>query len=99
MTTADDVRAQKRERQFHSARDFETSASQIGDVSPFTTDIKEKAQRIIAGNARGDTLKAQVYDADLLMHMLGIHPDDTWDPEMSSTTPLPHPQNNAGRSR
>ena len=99
MTAAEDAREAKKTRQFHSARDFETSASSIGDVSPIEESIKLKAQRIIAGNAQGDTLKAQVYDADLLMHMLGIHPDDTWDPEMSSTTPLPHPQNNAGRSR
>lgn len=99
MTVADDIRAAKKERQFHSARDFETSASQIGEIGPFAEDIKAKAQRIIAASAQGDGIAAQAADAALLMRMLGVHPDDTWDPTLSMDTPLPHPQNNAGRSR
>lgn len=99
MTIADDVRAAKKERQFHSARDFETSASQIGEVSDFAPDIKAKAQRIIAASAVGDGIAAQAADADLLMRMLGVHPDDTWDPTLAMDTPLPRPQNNSGRGR
>lgn len=99
MTVSDDVRAAKKERQFHSARDFETSASQIGEVTPFNDDIKLKAQMIIAASAQGDGVAAQATDAALLMRMLGVHPDDTWDPTISMDIPLPNPQNNSGRTR
>lgn len=95
--TNDDVRAAKKDRQFHSARDFETSASQIGEVGPLAEDIKTKAQRIIAGSAKGRSRKAQVADATLLMRMLGVHPDDSWDPSIGMDTPLPRPQNNGKR--
>lgn len=99
MTIADDVRAAKKERQFHSARDFETSASQIGEVGPLAEDLKVKAQRIIAGNAQGDTHAERVADATLLMRMLGVHPDDTFDPSIAMDMPLPTPQNNSGIGR
>lgn len=85
MTVTDDVRAAKKERQFHSARDFETSASQIGEIEPFGEEMKAKAQRVIAANAKGRSRKAQVADATLLMRMLGIHPDDTFDPSLATT--------------
>ena len=88
----------KKDRQFHSARDFETSASQIGEVDPFEDDIKTKAQRIIAGNAKGRTKKAKVEDAETLMRMLGVHPEDVWDASLMDA-PLPRPQNNTGRSK
>lgn len=91
MTVADDVRAARRERQFHSARDFETSASQIGDVEPLGEEMKAKAQRIIAANARGRSKKAQTEDAIMLMRMLGVHPDDRFDPSLAVTAPAPHP--------
>lgn len=91
MTVSDDVRAAKKTRQFHSARDFETSASQIGDVEPFAEDMKTKAQRVIAANAVGDGVAAQAADAALLMRMLGIHPDDTFDPSLATTVaPTPN---------
>ena len=99
MTVSDDVRAAKKERQFHSARDFETSASQIGGVAPFAEDIKAKAQRVIAANAVGNGVAAQGTDAALLMRMLGVHPDDVWDPSIAMDIPLPNPQNNSGRTR
>lgn len=79
MTVADDIRAAKRERQFHSARDFETSASQIEDVDPPGEELKRKAQLIIAANAKGRSKKAQAQDAAMLMRMLGVHPDQTFD--------------------
>ncbi len=97
MTVSDDLRATKRERQFHSARDFETSASQIGEVSPFAEEIKLRAQRIIAANAQGTGVAAQAADAALLMRMLGVHPDDVWDPTIAIDA-LPRPQNNNGRA-
>jgi hypothetical protein len=91
VTVSDDVRAAKRERQFHSARDFETSASQIGEVAPFGEELKAKAQRIIAGSAKGRSKKAQVADATLLMRMLGVHPEDTFDPSLSAVVaPTPN---------
>lgn len=75
MTVADDTRRAKRERQFHSARDFETSASQIGEVEPFSDHLRKKAQMIICGNAEGGDHQARREDAELLMRMLGVHPD------------------------
>lgn len=94
VTVTDGVRSAKKDRQFHSARDFETSASQIGEVSEFSEDIKSKAQRVIAANAQGHGVAAQAADAALLMRMLGVHPDDTWDPTISPSGPLPSPQRN-----
>jgi hypothetical protein len=68
-------RTAHRQRQFHSARDFETSSSQIGDIEPFSEQLRRKAQLVIAGNAKGRSRKAQVADAEAMMRMLGIHPD------------------------
>ena len=72
MTDTD--RDAHRLRQFHSARDFETSASQIGDVDPLHEDTRRKVQLLIAGNAKGRSKKARVEDAVTLMMMLGVHP-------------------------
>lgn len=91
MTVTDDLRAAKRQRQFHSARDFETSSSQIGDVDPMEDDMKRKAQMVIAGNARGRSKAARVADADQLMRMLGVHPNDSFDPSLATSNPPPHP--------
>lgn len=88
---ADEARAARRERQFHSARDFETSSSQIGDVDPIGEELKAKMQRIIAANAKGRSKRAQVADATLLMQMLGVHPNDTFDPAGPVTNPPAHP--------
>lgn len=74
-STSPNTRTAHRQRQFHSARDFETSASQIGEVEPFSEQLRRKAQLIIAGNAKGRGRKAQVADAEELMRMLGVHPD------------------------
>ena len=96
MTLTDDIRAAKKERQFHSARDFETSASQIGEIAPLAEDMKRKTQMLIAGNARGRSHKDRVADAELLMRMLGVHPDDTFDPTVVGPT-MPVPQNRGKR--
>lgn len=91
MTVADDVRSAKRERQFHSARDFETSASQIGDVSDPGEEIKRKAREVVAGNAKGRSHKARVADATMLMQMLGVYPGQDFDP--TETPILSQPPN------
>ena len=95
MTVTDDIRAAKRQRQFHSARDFETSASQIGEVPEPAEEIKRRTQLLIAGNARGRTRKDQAADAALLMQMLGVYPGQDFDP----TAPTPLPQSVQSRDR
>ena len=85
---AQDTRKAKRERQFHSARDFETSASQIGDVEPLTDQLRKKAQLIVCGNAKGRSAKARREDAEELMRMLGVHPDQ---PALDDQTVGPAP--------
>jgi hypothetical protein len=95
MTVTDDIRAAKRARQFHSARDFETSSSQIGDVDDPGEEIKRKARTIVAANAKGRSRKAQVVDATLLMEMLGVYPGQDFDPT-APTALLRHPQEAPG---
>ena len=94
MTDPD--RTARRERQFHSARDFETSASQIGDIEPLQDDIRRKMQLVIAASAKGRSKKAQVEDAVTLMMMLGVHPSQPkeHDPILGprSNTPQVRPQ-------
>lgn len=89
-TTVDpiDERAAKKQRQFHSARDFETSASQIGDVDPLQDDTRRKMQLIIAGNAKGRSKKDRLADATELMMMLGVHPSQPADTDPLSA-PIP----------
>lgn len=96
MTVADDIRAAKRTRQFHSARDFETSASQIGEIGPVAEDMKRTVQLLIAANAEGTTTAEKVADAEMLMRMLGVHPDDTFDPTLAGPK-IPRPQNHGRR--
>lgn len=81
MTLTDDIRAAKKQRQFHSARDFETSSSQIGEVDDPGEDIKRKARLVIAGNA------ADAEDAALLMQMLGVYPGQDFDPTAPTIIP------------
>ena len=87
MTLTDDIRAAKKQRQFHSARDFETSAAQIGEVDDPGEDIKRKARLVIAGNAKGRSRKAQVEYAALLMQMLGVYPGQDFDPTAPTIIP------------
>lgn len=87
-------RSAHRQRQFHSARDFETSASQIGEVEPFAESVRRKAQLIVAGNAKGRSRKAQVADADELMMMLGVHPSQ---PPLTDPLAPPQPQPRSAR--
>lgn len=78
MTVADSRQSQ-RERQFHSARDFETSASQIGDIEPLSETLRRKAQLVVCGNAKGRSAKARLEDAEEMLRMLGLHPDQPVD--------------------
>jgi hypothetical protein len=87
MTVTNDLRAARRHRQFHSARDFETSAAQIEDVGPVGEEMKRAVQIIIAGNAKGRSKAARVADAVSLMRMLGVHPDDDFDPTANHIVP------------
>lgn len=89
MSLTDDVRSARRERQFHSARDFETSASQIGEVDDPGEDLKRAVRAVIAGNAKGRSTRAQVADAALLMQMLGVYPGQDFDPTDSPLIPRP----------
>lgn len=86
---ANEAREARRHKQFHSAKDFEASSSQIGEVTPFGEDTKSRAQRIIAASAQGGTIAEQVADATLLMQMLGVHPDDDFDPSLLAANPIP----------
>jgi hypothetical protein len=65
--SADEVRDAKRQRAFHSAKDFETSASQLGDIQATEIDAKRKASILVAANVP----KGEVEEVLL---MLGIHP-------------------------
>lgn len=72
-----DKRAAKRQRSFHSAKDYETVASQLGGVAPLEASTKDKARRQVtahvAHHVKGSK-KAKVELATELMMMLGIHP-------------------------
>jgi hypothetical protein len=93
VTVTDDLRAARRHRQFHSARDFETSAAQIEDVEPVAEEMKRATQLVIAASAKGRSKAARVADAVLLMRMLGVHPDDDFDPTANPLVP-PSPNRN-----
>ncbi|QWT30504.1 hypothetical protein OLP41_gp100 [Mycobacterium phage I3] len=70
--TTDEVRAAKKQRAFHSAKDFETSASQIGEIVPTEPSAKRKASIAVADYvARSGLDRSEI--PELLM-MLGIHP-------------------------
>lgn len=72
--------ARNRQRAFHSAKDYETSASQLGDVVAPPPGERTKVMRLVAGNVPKDEI------IELLM-MLGIHPDQpAWD-DGPSTNP------------
>jgi len=57
----------KKQRAFHSAKDYEMSASQLGDVIPPPPDERRKAALMVAANVPPEEIE------DVLM-MLGIHP-------------------------
>lgn len=89
MTTAKTPTQKKKDRQFNSAKDFETVASQIGEVEPFTEQQRQRARLIVASNAAGDTFEDRVADADDLIRMLGLHPDQETGMNLGLTIPSP----------
>lgn len=99
MTVSDTTRKKNRERQFNSARDFETVSSQIGEIAPATNKIKDHARRVVAANAVGDSLPEQVADTEMLLRMLGIHPEQPDFVDPVSPIPSPHMQLNQNLSR
>lgn len=66
--TTDELRAEKRQRQFHSARDFETSASQIGEIESLNAEAKRKAQLVVC------SMVETAAEATEMLLMLGLHP-------------------------
>lgn len=89
MTDRTAARKKQRERQFHSARDFEASSSQIGEVVPLAEDIRRRTQLLIAGNAKGRSRKKKIEDAEELMRMLGVHPEQSADTGIEGILPAP----------
>lgn len=76
-----------KERAFHSAKDYETSASQLGDVIPPDTTERRKASIAVADYY----LRNEIPTDDLteVLMALGIHPDQPdWD-DGPSTNPVP----------
>lgn len=55
-------------------RDSRAMTDLVEDFDPLTLDQITAMQRVIAGNAKGRSKKAQVEDATELMMMLGVHP-------------------------
>lgn len=79
----------KRHRAFHSARDYETSASQIGDIEPLTLGTKDRARRVVAEQLmlRDPDLTADVLAETL--QMLGLHPDQPdWQDDDPTVLPV-----------
>ena len=65
--------SKNRQRAFHSAKDYETSASQLGDVVAPPADERTKVRLLVAAHVPPDEI------VETLM-MLGIHPDQPdWD--------------------
>lgn len=62
------------------ARDSRAMTDLVENFDPLTGDQMEAMRRVIAGNAKGRSKKAQVADAEELMMMLGVHPSqkDEW---------------------
>lgn len=61
-------------------RDSRAMTDLVEDFDPLTVEQIAAMQKIIAGNAKGRSLKAKVADATELMMMLGVHPSqsDEW---------------------
>lgn len=61
-------------------RDSRAMTDLVEDFDPLTDAQITAMQRVIAGNAKGRSKKAQVEDAQEMMMMLGVHPSqaDEW---------------------
>lgn len=67
LSATEEARDAKRQRAFHSAKDYETSASQLGDIQATEPSAKRKAALAVASFVPPDEI------VDILM-MLGIGP-------------------------
>jgi hypothetical protein len=67
LSSTEEARDVKRKRAFHSAKDYETSASQLGDIQATDTSAKRKVSIVVAAHVP----KGEVED---ILLMLGIHP-------------------------
>lgn len=77
----------KKQRAFHSAKDYETSASQLGDVLAPEAEAQVKARTIAAEALLRREPNATAADLTEVLMMLGIHPDQPdWD-EVPSIQP------------
>lgn len=65
--------ARSRQKAFHSAKDYEQSASQLGEVVAPPPDERRKAAIVVADfYARNELPREEIVD---MLMMLGIHPD------------------------
>ncbi|AON96995.1 hypothetical protein BI081_gp112 [Mycobacterium phage Tonenili] len=71
--TSEEIRAAKKQRAFYSAKDFETSASAIGEITPTAPNVKRKASIAVADYVNRNGLDPS--EIPELLMMLGIHPD------------------------
>jgi len=67
LSSTEEARDAKRQRAFHSAKDYETSASQLGDIQATEPTAKRKVSVVVASFVPPDEI------VDILM-MLGIGP-------------------------
>jgi len=87
VTTIDEKKppTDKRHRAFHSAKDYETSASQLGDVIAPDTSERRKASIVVADFYLRNKLPAE--EIPEILMALGIHPSQPpWD-DGPSTNP------------
>ena len=72
------------------ARDSRAMTDLVENFDPLTGDQMGAMRRLIAGNAKGRSKKAQVEDAENLMMMLGVHPsqEDEWQYLVGPTAPI-----------
>ena len=75
--------SKKKQRAFHSAKDYETSASQLGDVIAPEPSAKRKAAIVVADQAVQGKIAAE--EIPELLMMLGIHPSQ---PDWEESLPI-----------
>lgn len=61
-------------------RDSRAMTDLVENFDPLTADQMTAMQRVVCGNAKGRSRKAQIADATEMMLMLGVHPSqsDEW---------------------
>lgn len=84
--------SRNRQRAFHSAKDYETSASALGEIEPTPASAKDKARVVAAEQLLRREPDATAEDLTELLNMLGIHPDQPdWD-DGPNTAPRSRPK-------